>query len=244
MSGTGVHKALNDHFLSTIHALYLLSSGTPQAPSEAECPVCKSSLSEVQYKRALIELQKTLLHNNQQKHREEKQEYMTRIAELKALQKRQVRSVIAREQDRRKALQEKLNQQTRKDRKKHKHELQQTKSRYQAQLEQLRTFYTDQTAKLQGELRSEYDNKLSELIKKYEDLSFNTTQKLEMIHENIGELVRASSTISKEPEQRQESVIGDRTEALEEKLLEIQRLKKIQEISEMIKEIAQAQHET
>jgi DNA repair exonuclease SbcCD ATPase subunit len=228
-----------------------LNSDLPQAPLEVECPVCKSSLSKDQYKKALQELLKTLLRNYRQKHREEKQEYRTKIAELKVLQKKEVRSVMTQEKNRRKALQVKLNEQTRKERKKHRQELQQIKRKYQVQLEQVRTSYADQNTQLQDQIRTEYNNNLSQLMKRYEDLAINSAQRLEMIQSSIGELekllkaaqVVQTSAVDERVEQ-QESVGGYRTEDPEEKRLEIERLKKIREISEMIREMAQKQHKS
>jgi hypothetical protein len=218
--------------------------------------LCNSSLSQDQYKKAILDLQKTIFRNYKQKHREERKEWRAKIGELKALHKSQVRSVIIQEKNGKKALEEKYREQTRKERKKFRQDLKQTRRRYQAQAEQLRTFNSEQTANLQAQLRSEYGDKLLEMTKRYEDLSANITQKLEVVNANIiSELQNrlnnaapvAQSPIDNEigEPQREGGIPTSKKEDIEEKRLEIERLKKIQEISEMIKEIAaQNPHET
>lgn len=229
----------------------LLTAGHHEPASKVRCPICKTTLSEDQYKKAINDMQKTMLYNYKQNHRKESQEYRAKIAELNALHKSQIRSITMEGRNRKKALEEKYREQKRNERKKLREDLKQIRRRYQVQTEQLRTFYSEQTAKLQAELSSEYSSKLLDLTKKYEDLYSNITRKLESIEPNLIikelesrlkntlQVAQASMDIEvKEPQLQGSSIASSKREDIEEKRLEVERLKKIQEISEMIKEIA------
>jgi hypothetical protein len=228
----------------------------PSTP-EVECHICKNPLSHDEYEKAQVKLQKILLRNYQLKHREVEEKHRKEITELKALQMRRLRSFITQEKNQKKQLMIKLQEQMKRQRKRHRNEVKQVKRKYLLQMEQLRIFSADQATKLQGELRAEYSSNLAELIKRFEDLASNTTQKLETIngsiegleihlHNNVLEAIRNPSSLVVDKaleEQEKESILGVRREDLEEKRLEIERLKKIGEISEMIKEITRKQYQ-
>jgi hypothetical protein len=188
------------------------------------------------------------LEKYQQKDLEEKKDFERRISELKSGYIKQIRAISINEKNRRKLLQKQFNEQTRKDRKRFNQDLRQIKRKYQLQAEQVRTLYNDQNVKLHEALTAEHSNKLSELMKKYEELAFSATQKFEMIKANLDELQShlnkvpapvQTSSLEKTSLQQESAINADKTEDLQEKMLEIERLQKIKQIGEMIKEIAQ-----
>lgn len=188
------------------------------------------------------------LEKYQQKDLEGKKDFERRISELKTGYIKRIRAISINEKNHRKLLQKQFNEQTRKDRKRFNQDLRQIKRKYQLQVEQVRTLYNDQNVKLHEELTAEHSNKLSELIKKYEELAFSATQKFEMIKANFDELQShrnkvpapvQTSPLEKTSLQQESAINADRTEDLQEKMLEIERLQKIKQIGEMIKEIAQ-----
>lgn len=232
----------------------LSSEHSEKRSSPVPCPVCKTSLTQDRYKKAISALQKTLLRTYQERHREERQKYRTKLAELKALHKSQVRSKIIQEKNRRKALDKKYIEQIRKERKKSRLDLRQVKRRYQMQAEQLRTMNYDQAANLQAQLNSEHSSELLKLTKRYEELAENIGKKFEEFNATISsELQNRSKTTSVVDQNRFDTAIIEpggaiiptgKREDIDEKRLEIERLKKIREIGEMIKEIAAQRHET
>jgi hypothetical protein len=227
----------------------MLNSGPPQAPLEFKCPACKTSLSKDDYRKALQESRKALFHNYKQELRELKRQDKNRISELKVLQQKQVRLVIAKERTRKRTLQEKLNKKTQIERNRLRQELREVKRKYQTKLEELRTVHADHNARLEAQLRQEYSNNLSELMKKYEEFAANSTQQLEVIHSSIhqlGEHLKRDRVVQAPPvEVVQQQEIGvEGKQEVEERRLEIERLNKIREISEMIKKIALQRQET
>ena len=203
-----------------------------------KCPICESLLQKRDYDHAMSQLEKALLDKFVHQHRKDTRIFQQIVSELKAAHLKQTRMIVENDKKQRKMIQKKTASERKIERAKMSASIDHLKARHKEQLQQTRELYGAEGEKSLGQLKADYESKLAELVKKYEKL-------VEDVAAQLGQ-----SQLDTEPVRQQASNEEAENNELagkqdyDEKILELQRLRQLQLISQMIKEIAQKRETT
>jgi hypothetical protein len=218
----------------------------PKPNATQRCPVCKKGLEFDEYKRALKELQRAQNIRVKQ-HKEDLKVFRNSISELKSAQLKQLRILMENEERRYKTLHKKFEKQRKDEKRKFTEETMNLKNRYKVQIEQTRELYSSYSEKLVNKAKLDNENMLSQVIKRYEELAENSIKQIEGLRAHSSTLSTNDihETLVEEPQiaTRQDNIISGGKGNKDEKSLELERLKELKLIGQMIKEIAQARED-
>ena len=210
---------------------------SPQNPPALKCPICESLLQKRDYDHAMSQLEKALLDKFVQQHRKDARVFQQVISELKTANLKQVRMIVDNDKKQRKLIQTKTASERKMEKARMSENIDHLKTRHKEQLQQTRELYSAESEKSLGQLKADYESRLTELVKKYEKLAEDLAVQFEQA-QDVPDPVGQQAT--SEAENGESAGKQD----YDEKILELQRLKQLQLISQMIKEIAQKRETT
>ena len=162
-----------------------------------------------------------------------------------------MRMIIVNEKKYHRAMYKKLEKQRNDEKRKFTEEKKNLINKYKTKLEQTRAVYSSYNEKMVNDIKMDQANMLSQLVKRYEEFAGKLFDQLEELHQlDYSRFSRqdviSNMSVAKEsqsPSSQDRSITG-RQENTDEKSLELERLKELELIGKMIKEIAQArEHE-